>query len=712
MTVFRVDYKELLMKKIWLVTFMMVIAAVLTACGGGTSNSVPLVGGSLIGSSIQGKALSLTNTVSTIAGSTVTYGSTADGIIANPSGMIISGPNLYVVESVNNIILKVVISTGVVTTLAGTAGITGSADGTGAAASFNTPSNITTDGSNLFVTDRFNHTIRKIVISTGVVTTIAGTVGVSGSDDGTGTAARFNTPRGITTDDTSLFVADSANHTIRKVVISTGVVTTIAGTAGVSGSDDGTGSAARFNLPYGILRDGNNLFVADAYNSTIRKVVISTGVVTTIAGTAGVSGSDDGAGTAARFSLPFGITSDGTNLYVSDAYNCTIRKIVITTGVVSTVAGATVAGSDDGIGTAAGFYVPYGITTDGANLFVCDSGNHTIRKVTLSTGAVTTIVGTRFVSGSSDGTGTAGRFNAPAGMTTDGTNIYIAENNNNTIRKVVISTGAVTTIAGTAGVTGSTDGTGDAASFNWPDAVTTDGTNLYVADTKNNTIRKIVISTGVVTTIAGTALVQGSADGTGTDARFYRPYGITTDGTNLYVADSKNNTIRKIVISTGVVTTIAGTALVQGSADGTGTDARFYWPYGITTDGTNLYVTDSNNNTIRKIVISTGAVTTIAGAAAMPGSADGTGAEARFDRPFGITADGTNLYVADSLNATIRKIVISTGDVTTVAGKAGAFGISNGTGANARFENPDGITTDGTSLFVSDSRNNILLKIQ
>jgi len=139
--------------------------------------------------------------------------------------------------------------------------------------------------------------------------------------------------------------------------------------------------------------------------------------------------------------------------------------------------------------------------------------------------------------------------------------------------------------------------------FNSPHGITTDGTNLFVADMGNSTIRKIVLSTGVVTTIAGFAGSSGSTDGTGTEARFhsYSPCGITTDGTNLFVTDMDNHTIRKIVLSTAVVTTIAGTALSYDSTDATGTAARFYSPASITTDGTNLFVADTYNHTIRKI---------------------------------------------------------------------------------------------------------------
>jgi sugar lactone lactonase YvrE len=270
----------------------------------------------------------------------------------------------------------------------------------------------------------------------------------------------------------------------------------------------------------------------------------------------------------------------------------------------------------------------------------------------------------------------------------------------------------VTTLTGSAGLSGSTDGTGTAARFNMPFSITTDGTNLYVTDSNNHTIRKIVISTGAVTTLAGSAALSGSTDGTGTAARFSYPEGITTDGTNLYVADTSNHTIRKIVISTGAVTTLAGSATLSGSTDGTGTAARFNSPSSITTDGTNLYVADTSNHTIRKIVISTGAVTTLAGSAALSGSTDGTGTAARFSYPDGITTDGTNLYVADDYYATIRKIVISTGAVTTIAGSPGSYGYVDGTGSAATFYDPAGITTNGSSLFVADYYENTIRKIQ
>lgn len=326
-------------------------------------------------------------------------------------------------------------------------------DGTGAAAKFNNPAFIIREGGNLYLTEQLNHTVRKIVIATGAVTTLAGTAGANGSTNGTGAAARFNSPNGITSDGTNLYVVDSANHTIRKIVIATGAVTTIAGAAGRADTNDGTGAAASFFFPTGITNDGTNLYVTSA--GTVRKIVIATGSVTTFAGDKNnMQGNVDGTGAAASFFSPSGITTDGTNLYVSDSFAHTIRKIVIATREVTTLAGTVLfSGGADGATSAATFNSPSDITADGANLYVAD-GSKTIRKINLTTAMVSTLAGTTHMIGSTDATGAAARFNIPYGITTDNTNLYVTDIFNNTVRKIVIATGAVTTLAGTAGVTG------------------------------------------------------------------------------------------------------------------------------------------------------------------------------------------------------------------------------------------------------------------
>ena len=637
----------------------------------------------------------------------------------NPRGVATDAfGNVYVADTSNHTIRKIT-PAGVVTTLAGTgsvkgsidaASFIGSADGTVAAARFNSPFGVATDASgNVYVADYANNTIRKITPA-GVVTTLAGTVGSSRSADGTGSEARFGDPTGVTTDaGGNLYVADANNHTIRKITPA-GVVTTLAGTAGFSGSADGTGAAAMFNFPNAVATDASgNVYVADRSNNTIRKITPA-GVVTTLAGTAGTSGSADGTGAAARFSNPNGVATDaGGNLYVADANNRTIRKIT-PTGVVTTLAGtAGTRGSADGTGAAASFDFPSSVATDAiGNVYATEAGRNTIRKITPA-GVVTTLAGTAGVTGSADGTGAAARFFSPNGVATDaGGNVYVADASNQTIRKITPA-GVVTTLAGTAGVTGSADGTGAAASFDSPYGVATDaGGNVYVSDRFNTTIRKISPA-GVVTTLAGK---RSGADGTGAEASFDGPRGVATDaGGNVYVADALNYTIRKITPA-GVVTTLAGTARKGGSADGTGAAARFNAPVGVATDAFgNVYVADISNHTIRKITPA-GVVTTLAGTAGTSGSADGTGAAARFNAPFGVATDvNGNVYVADQSNSTIRKITPA-GVVTTLAGTAGTRGSADGTGAAAMFDNPESVATDVSgNVYVADQSNSTIRKI-
>jgi len=307
-------------------------------------------------------------------------------------------------------------------------------------------------------------------------------------------------------------------------------------------------------------------------------------------------------------------------------------------------------------------------------------------------------------------------FNHPTGITTDGTTFYVADYGTNIIRKVT-SSGTVTTLQCT------TDGT-TSIGFNRPTsvAINANGTQLYVVDSGSNTIRIIDIATNKVTTVGATDGSKGSVDSTDkTVARFNQPTGITTDGDNLYVTDSGNQTIRRIDLKNNyAVSTLAGASGSVGSSDGTQSSqqstARFNLPARITTDGTSLYVTDFNNRTIRKIDILTGTVTTIAGTSGPlssdDGTADGTGTAAHFNQPNGITTDGTNLYVTDSYTNTIRKVVISTGEVTTLSGIAGIAGHVDTADGTPSFDTPVGITTDGTSLFVADSYNNTIRKIQ
>jgi sugar lactone lactonase YvrE len=753
-----------------------------------------------------------TGVVTTLAGKSGTAGQ-ADGkgtgaTFRNPRGIACDGSgNLYVADTGNNTIRKIA-PDGTVTTLAGAPGTDGSADGVGAAARFSFPNDTAVDkAGNVYVADELNAVIRKIAAD-GSVTTVAGLSRGSGRADGQGSVARFDRLTAIAVDDAgTLYVADYGNHLIRKVSAA-GAVTTISGTGGVGGyqngsgyivnptlfqnpthpvtdgsgniyltdtgnnsirriaadgsvslfagsstsvrgSANGNGTAARFNVPAGLARDGaGNLYVADSANQLIRKISPN-GEVTTLAGRTLVTGAIDGAPDVATFNQPSGVAVDGAgNVYVADYSNHSIRRVTAG-GVVSTYAGVSgEAGSADGLGSAARFNYPRDLALDAAgNLWVADFGNHTIRKIAPG-GIVTTVAGTAGAIGSTDGAGSTARFDGPAGLAADASgNVFIVDSNNSTVR-VLTTAGAVVTIGGTADVVGTADGTGSAARFNHPSGIAVDAAgNLFVSDNRNNTLRKG--STGTSGGGGSGGVGDGSGGGTGgggsggggsgggsggggsgdspvdpgaggaydndtTGLGFVQqPKGMVADSAgNIYICDSANHCIKKIDAN-GVISTFAGQSGSAGSADGTGSAARFSNPTGIAFDSSgNLYVADTGNSTIRK-VSSSGVVTTLAGAAGQSGSTDGTGTTARFSAPQGVAVFTTtgDVYVADSVNNTIRKIT-SAGVVTTYAGTSGVAGDADGLGAAARFNHPTGLAFNQNSvLIVADTYNNTIRTI-
>lgn len=347
----------------------------------------------------------------------------------------------------------------------------------------------------------------------------------------------------------------------------------LAGTPGSSGSLDGTGAGARFDQPFGLAVDSTgNVYVADKANDVIRKITPS-GVVTTFAGLAGNIGSTDGSATDARFNQPTGVAiGSGGDIYVTDTANNTIRKIT-TAGVVSTLAGkaSNGPGVTDGTGSAALFSSPSGITVDSSgNLFITDAANNSIRKITQA-GVVTTVAGTPPNAGSADGTGVGVTFDQPLGIAVDSSgNIYVADSQNDMIRKIVPGTTVtVSTLAGEADSQGSADGKGPLARFKNPRGVAIDSSgNLYVTDTGNSVIRKVAPD-GTVTTLAGTPLDFASSAGTGPAALFDIPTGIAVDGSgNLYVSDELGYTISKGSQATAAAPTLSQQPASQTIASG------------------------------------------------------------------------------------------------------------------------------------------------
>lgn len=685
------------------------------------------------------------------------------GLALDPAG------NVYVADSGNHTVRKIA-ADGAVTTLAGRAGEPGSADGAARDARFRSPCDVAVDGAgNVYVADSYNHVIRKISAA-GAVTTLAGLVEMKGGApaggfaNGAGRAARFRCPRGLAVDAAgNLLVADTDNAVIRKVTPA-GLVTTLAGSAGNAGYANGTGTVARFSAPQGLAVDAQgNVFVADTGNQAVRRVT-SAGAVTNVplgdvrftslrdvavdragtlavvdnesqtvalitpdrrvsvlAGCPGGQGSADGTNATARFNRPCGVVADPQGrLWVTDNFNHTVRRVTPDGGVTTWAGRAGATGAADGTNAAARFFWPSGADRDGAgNLYVADAGNHTLRKVAPD-GTVTTLAGSAGSSGSADGTGGNARFSWPADVALDAAgNAYVADRANHTIRKVTPS-GAVTTVAGSAGRPGRADGPAGASRFNSPTGVAVDPVgNLYVADTGNHTLRRIVPG-GEVTTLAGCAGIKGFADGAGVLARFNGPADLAVDAAgNLIVMDRDNHLVRRVTPG-GEVTTLGGRPNVMSAAEGLGAAALFAQPSGVATgpDGT-LYVADACNNRVvagqprvlRQSVSACGAPAkpappsrpasvpvvpyvweVFAGEPGVSGSVDGQGREARLAGPQSLAAaaDGS-VYVACGGDGAVRRLSPS-GAVTTLAG------------AGARLRAPVGIGVDRSgTCYVSDS---------
>ena len=532
--------------------------------------------------------------ITTVAGNG-TYGTSGDGGPATSAQLsgggvaVDSAGNLYVVDTSNNRIRK--ITGGVIATVAGTGTLNG-------------PKGVAVDSAgNLYIADTENSRVRKV--SNGVVTTVAGSGGPGfGGDNGAATSAQLFFPSGVAVDSAgNLYIADSANNRIRKV--SNGVIATVAGngTPGFSG-DNGPATSAQLRTPYGVAVDSaGNLYIPEPYNNRIRKV--SGGVIASVVGNS-LSG-DNGPATSAQLSSPNGVAWDSAgNLYIADASR--IRKV--SKGVITTVAGIGTYGysGDNGPATSAQLDYPGSVAVDSAgNLYIADTGNHRIRMV--SNGVITTVAGngTRGFSGD-NGPATGAQLNYPGSVAVDSAgNLYIADSYNFRIRKV--SGGAITTVAGNGapGFGGGDNGPATSAPLSLPRGIAVDSAdNLYIAEFNSSRIRKV--SGGVITTVTGNGTPGfGGDNGPAISAQLNDPEGVAVDSAgNLYIADFGNSRIRKI--SNGVISTIAGNGTPGFSGDGgPATSAQLAYPEGVATDAAgNVYVADTSNYRIR-ILTPTGA---------------------------------------------------------------------------------------------------------
>ncbi len=577
-------------------------------------------------------------------------------------GMATDGTYLYVAVYASHVIYKIDLATRATTVFAGQPCIQGTVDGPASAALVNSPQSLAIIGDYLYFSNYASHQIRKVDLASGDVSTVAGS-GVAGNANGVGVAAQFNGIWELTTDGTYLYSTDNANHRIRRIDVSSGTVTTFAGSA--AGDVDAIGAAAQFNAPAGITYENGYLYVSETGNDKIRRINVNTAAVTTFAGS--VAGHSNGIGTIARFNNPRGLTSDGTHLYVADLQM--FRRIEIDTAYVSVLSGVyNVAEIVDGPVAVARTRSTNNVLVHNGYIYFGDDAN-VIRRVNTTTGEMSTWVGLQqnpwYANGIND-VGSAARFNGLRANTYHEGYIYAADYSNHVIRRIDPVTGAVTTFTGMFGQAGAADGVAGSARHNAPVGIAAYGDYLYVGEYTARTVRRIHIPTQSVETFAGAYNVSGTDDAAvGTDARFVNVAGVAvnSDGSYLYVADQQGHRVRRIDLSTTEVTTLAGS--IAGTVDGVGVNARFNQPRYLHASGNTVYVTSAGDHRIRMINATTKAVVSLNGGTA--GYLDSATAwNSRFSLPTEMTSDDTYLYVVEYNNHSIRKIDKITLAVSTV----------------------------------------------
>ena len=574
----------------------------------------------------------VTGLMSTIAGTGDYNFSGDDGpatqaAIAQPTSVAVdSEGSIFIVDSGNNRIRRIDPQTGIISTAVGTGdfgfdGDGGPADQAQLALLFAGAIRIA-DDDDLLIADTFNNRIRRVDSDTNIITTVAG-IGPTGSfngtfdgDDGPATQAALNVPIALALDeDQNLFLADLGNNRVRRVDAETGIITTVAGNGENSGGDGGPALDAGL-VPCGIVVDGfGNLYISDDGQNLIREVDAETGIITTIGGGGGDLG-DNRPAIMANLSLQdtSGIALDQQgNIYFADDGNHRIRKVDIQTGIITTVAGNGRNGysGDGGPAIQASLNDPSGMAVDQAgNILIADSSNSVIRRVDARTGIITTVAG----NGGFDFDGDGGpaleaTLNFPTDVEADQLgNIYVADSNNNRVRKVDARTGLMTTVVGS-GPAGEPVSSGDGglatqARLRYPRSVLIDREgNLFVADREAGRIRRVDASTGIIRTVAGGG--DDDADNVpATEAQLFGPHRMAMDGAgNLFIAEAYASRIRRVDAQTGLVSSFSGFGIPGYSGDeGPADQAMLASPQGVAIDKLgNVVILDTGNNAIRTV---------------------------------------------------------------------------------------------------------------
>jgi sugar lactone lactonase YvrE len=665
-----------------------------------------------------------TGVITTIAGNGA-YGYSGDNGPATsaqlgyPLGLAIDNAgNLYIGDSGNSVVRKVA-PNGVITTIAGngTAGSSGDG-GPATSAEMYFPTGVAIDNAgNLYIADFTSCRIREVSAKTGVIITVAGngSRGYSG-DGGAATAAQLFSPFAVTTDSGgNVYIADTYNNVVRKVDAANGVISTVAGngygagaytTGGYTG-DGGPATSAELNQPRGMAFDSaGNLYIADANNYVIRMVAAASGTISTVAGDGAdctALGGDGGPATSAGFCYIQGVTADGAgNLYIAEG---SLIRLVRVSSLPPTAQTA-----------APTFSIPPGTFAGPQTVTVSDSTPGTAIYVTLDGSTPTTA-----------GIGYLGPVNVSGSMTIKAIAVapgYIASAPVTASYTITSApTAVIATIAGN-GVLGFSNGGGNPgnAQFNWLTGVAVDHSgNLFFADATNDVVWELTAKTGLLSIVAGLGRpVIGDNSGLGNNVQFNGPSGVAVDGAgNLFIADTGNDVVWKVAAGTGTIQVYAGDGkpAYGGPAGpdvgdgGPATSAQVIQPSGLAVDSAgNLYISDTGESLVRVVSASTGVITTVAGvgtgSAPVGSNADGIPAtSANLNEPGALALDSNgNLYIALPVLGRVRKVKLSTGIITTVAGNGDLYGASGDGGPALKAEvYPQGLAVDSAgNLYLAD----------